>query len=264
MEIYKLSDEIARNQKKVEGDLKITDMKQGVKNPERVNVYVNEKYAFSLDVAQVVDYKLKVGKKLSTDELVELKKASEFGKAYKRALEWVMVRPRSVRELRDYLRRRSMRDEARRKQQEWERERNAADLVANGEGVDAEKMRRRKAKIEANVKKREKYDFDDLIVERLCEKGYVEDRKFAEYYVQNRFVKKGVSRRRLEMELMKKGVGRDIIGEVLGARNDEEEINKIIAKKRGKYDDEKLMNYLVRQGFDFDTVREAMRDFRTG
>ena len=250
MEIYKLSDEIARNQKKVEGDLKITDMKQGVKNPERVNIYVNEKYAFSLDVAQVVDYKLKVGKKLSVDELVELKKASEFGKAYKRALEWVMVRPRSVRELRDYLRRRSMRDEARRRQQEWERERN--------EGVSVRGSQR------MSLEKSEKYDFDDLIVERLCEKGYVEDRKFAEYYVQNRFVKKGVSRRRLEMELMKRGVGKDIIGEVLGARNDEEEINKIIAKKRGKYDDEKLMNYLVRQGFDFDTVREAMRDLRTG
>ena len=33
----------------------ITNLKQGVKNPNRVNVFVNSKYALSLDVAQVVD-----------------------------------------------------------------------------------------------------------------------------------------------------------------------------------------------------------------
>lgn len=293
MEIYKLSDEVPGERKKSGGadfrrqkkggavdeggdgfgdcgdghgggrggghaELKVTDMKAGVKNPERVNIYVNGKYAFSLDVVQVVNYKLKVGKVLDARELAELKKAAEFGKAYKRALEWAMIRPRSVRELRDYLRRRSVRDEARERQREWEREREVADLIAKGEEVDAEKMSRRNAKMKANLEKREKYDFDDLIVERLCEKGYVDDRRFAEYYVRNRFVKKGVSRRRLEMELMKKGIERAIIEEVLGARNDKEEIQKIIAKKRTRYDDEKLIAYLCRQGFDYSLVRELV------
>ena len=68
------------------------------------------------------------------------------------------------------------------------------------------------------------YDFDDLIVQRLCEKGYVDDEKFAEYYVENRFVKKGISKKRLKMELMKKGISQDIIEEVLDGRDDEEEI----------------------------------------
>ena len=99
MEIISLGDDTSDNS----GVLKITDLRQGVKNPNRVNVFVNGKFAFSLDVSQVVDYKLKVGKEISVAELEELKKASEFGKLYQRILEWVLMRPRSERETRDYL-----------------------------------------------------------------------------------------------------------------------------------------------------------------
>ena len=63
-----------------DGKIVITDMKSGVKNPERVNIYVNGVFVFSLDVAQVVDYKLKVGSELDAARFEELRKASEFGK----------------------------------------------------------------------------------------------------------------------------------------------------------------------------------------
>ena len=60
------------------------------------------------------------------------------------------------------------------------------------------------------------------------------------------------------MELIKKGIEKDIREEVLGKRNDEEEIKKIIAKKQGKYTEEKLINYLCRQGFPFELVRSLV------
>ena len=60
------------------------------------------------------------------------------------------------------------------------------------------------------------------------------------------------------MELAQKGVSKDIINEVLGRRNDEEEILKIIAKKRAKYDDEKLIQYLCRQGFSYQLARSLV------
>ena len=64
---------------------------------------------------------------------------------------------------------------------------------------------------------------------------------------------------------MKKGVSKEIIEEVLADsdRNDEEELKKMIAKKRAKYDDEKLTAYLVRQGFQYDLVRESVRSYGT-
>ncbi len=275
MEIYRLKDEITGGNKsprltksvkggiiergttdRVEngGGLKITDLKQGVKNPNRVNVFVDGKYSFSLDVAQVVDFGVKVGRVLSEAELEEMKQASEFGKAYQRALEWVLVRPRSVGELKDYLKRREMRDEAEERKREWQKEREIADLIAKGEDANDRRVSKRESRRGAP----QRYDFTDLIVERLCERGYVDDRKFAAWYAENRFVKKGVSRKRLKMELMKKGIDKGIIDEVLGGRDDEEEIRKMVARKRAKYTQEKLIAYLCRQGFSYDLVRQVV------
>ena len=45
----------------------ITELRQGVKNPNRVNVFVDGKYALSLDVAQVVDMGVKVGQTVTAD-----------------------------------------------------------------------------------------------------------------------------------------------------------------------------------------------------
>ncbi len=199
-------------------ELCITDIRQAVKNENRVNVFVNGKYSFSLDISQVVDLHIKKGMVLCEAQLDEYKKASEFGKLYQRTLEWTLARPHSERETRDYLNKKIF------------------------------------------EKKLDK-SFVDLIVEKLKNKKYVDDESFARWYVENRFVKKGVSQKRLSMELGKKGVSRGIIDEVLDLRNDEEEIKKMIAKKRAKYDDEKLIAYLCRQGFDFQLVKDLVRTY---
>ncbi len=216
----------------------ITDLKQGVKDPNRVNVFIDEAFAFSLDVAQVVDLKVKVGRKLSEEELSELRQASEFGKAYQRALEWVLVRPRSVRELKDYLKRSKYKKELEERKKEWQMK------------EDGRKKKRRRT---------DETDFGDTILERIVERGYMDDKKFAEWYAENRFVKKGVSKKRLKMELTEKGVSREIIDGVVDVRDDEEEIKKIISKKRAKYDDKKLVGYLCRQGFSYDLAKEMVK-----
>lgn len=212
MDIYKISD--FKNSETTE--LRITDLRQAVKNENRVNVFVNGKYSFSLDISQVVDFYLKKGLEISEEQLEEYKRASEFGKLYQRALEWVLVRPRSEKETYDYLYKK------------------------------------------VYEKKLDK-EYINRIIERLKEKKYLNDETFARYYVENRFVKKGISKKRLRMELMKKGVAAGIIDEVLDGRNDEEEIKKMIIKKRKKYDDEKLTLYLCRQGFDYQLVKDLVR-----
>lgn len=85
--------------------MKITAIKAQVKNPNRVSIYVDEKYAFSLNHAQLLDQRLKTGLELDQARLDELKHASEQGKAYDRALNYVMIRPRSIREMQQYARR---------------------------------------------------------------------------------------------------------------------------------------------------------------
>ena len=201
----------------------VTDIRQGVKNPNRANIFINGKYDFSLDITQLVDFKLKIGKQLTEAEINELKIASEFGKLYQRTLEWVLTRPRSVRETRDYLRRKIY------------------DKMLNP-------------------------DYIERIIERLLAKKYLDDANFAAYYVENRFVKKGISQKRLRLELAKKGIAPDLIEQTLAdsPRDEVEEAQKIIAKKRKKYpDDDKLIQYLCRQGFSYQLVRSLIQNSET-
>ena len=297
MEIYKLSDEVPEGKRrrergrieKVDGgrgcrdggdsknssgnggdsdELIITEMKAGVKNPERVNVYVNSKFAFSLDVAQAVEYKLKIGAVLSREQLTELKKASEFGEIYQRTLEWVLMRPRSLHETRDYLFRK-LRSVSRGPSATNEERGSEVPPVTTAVGAEQTESlfsvsRRRPAgdfeSTGGHERVREEYsEFSEEIVSRLVDRGYLDDRRFAEFWVENRFVKKGVSRKRLRMELAKKGVTKEIIDEVLDVRDDEEELRKMITRKWAKYDDkQKLMAYLCRQGFSYDLVRNMI------
>lgn len=83
--------------------MKITQLKAQVKNPDRVSIYVNEKYSFSLTLDQLLTEKLKKGDVLDDARLEQLKKLSGEGKLRARALEWVMGRPHSAYELRQYL-----------------------------------------------------------------------------------------------------------------------------------------------------------------
>lgn len=83
--------------------MKITSIKQQVKNPERASIFLDGKYSFSLGLNELVAEKLKIGQALDDAEQKRLKKLSDDGKLKMRALEWAMGRPRSIREFRDYM-----------------------------------------------------------------------------------------------------------------------------------------------------------------
>lgn len=101
----------------------------------------------------------------------------------------------------------------------------------------------------------------DRVFDRLSEKGYINDEKFARFWVENRNQRKGSSARKLRSELQAKGVESSVIDAALAntTRSDEDELAKIIAKKRARYPDEqKFMQYLARQGFSYDDIKVAL------
>lgn len=207
---------------------RITALKIQARDKDRVNVFVDGKYRFSLDITQVAELGIKNGAEYSEEELVELENESQFGKLYTRSLEYALVRPRSQRELKDYLYR---------------------------------KTRDTRTKT-GDIKKGVSKELTERVFQRLSDKGYLNDEKFARFWVENRNVRKGTSLRKLQSELQGKGVESSIIQRVLGEseRTDIDELRKIIAKKARRYDDEqKLMMYLARQGFRYDDIKEALR-----
>ncbi|MCL2001939.1 RecX family transcriptional regulator [Candidatus Saccharibacteria bacterium] len=226
---------------------RVTALRAGVKDKTRVNVYMGGKYAFSLALSQVVDNGIKVGRDLSEEDEARLRVESEFGKAYQRALEWVLTRPHSVKELDDYLYKKSRPGV-----------RTSRDKLGNFVTREYDGM---SPLVGARVK------------ERLIEKGYINDEQFARYFIENRRLRKGVSRKRLLLELHAKGVRRDLAERVMGelaadgfGRDEKAEMQKIIEKKLSRHTGEttsaaakaKLVKYLVRQGFNYSDAREAV------
>lgn len=212
--------------------MKITALTAQIRDPERVNVSVDGKFRFSLDVSQVIDLGIKQGQEIDGTRLSELETESQFGKLYARTLEYTLMRPRSTREVRDYLYKKTLSKKYKNKKGEIKERQGASVEIA------------------------------ERVLTKLQQKGYVDDEKFARYWVENRNQRKGTSMRKLQAELMQKGVSSDSVAAVIegSERTDADELAKIIAKKRSKYPDEtKLKAYLARQGFRYDDIAEALR-----
>ena len=214
----------------------VTDIKEAVRDRDRLNVYIDRKFFCSLALSQVVDLKLKIGKQLNDEDLKSLRRASEFGKLYQRALEYALLRPHSQKEMRDYLKKKTLSKAVRVKNQK-----TGEYQTKQKEGFDASLV--------------------EPVLARLVERGYVDDERFAKLWIENRSVRKGISQKKLRLELQSKGISQDIIDACLseGVRDERKELEKVIAKKAKKYPDEqKLIRYLLRQGFNYSDVLEAL------
>lgn len=221
--------------------MKITKISQQIKRKDRYSIYVDEKYSFSLSDYQLISAGLKVGKEYTEASLYELINESQFGKAYERALNYVMIRPRSAKEIRDYLSRTFLYPKPK--------------MYVNKQG---ERIVKKK-----EVDKSATQHMIERVLERLEEKGYSSDQKFAEAWVRSRQLTKKSSKRRLQQELQAKGVASDIISTVLddGSIDESGNLRRIIEKKQKqtRYQDEtKLTQYLLRQGFSYSDIKKEL------
>lgn len=101
------------------------------------------------------------------------------------------------------------------------------------------------------------------ILNMLSDRGYLDDEKFATAWINNRRLLKNVSKRRLTQELRQKRVPDEIIESALSAdeANEKQVLKELAAKKRqqSRYQDrDKLMAYLLRQGFNFGDVKSII------
>lgn len=195
--------------------MKVTKLQVQVKNSDRISVYVDEKYSFSLNQSQLLSEKLFVGKEVDETELTRLRKLSDFGKAFDRILRFIAIRSRSQREIEQYCRKKD---------------------------ISVEDCQ--------------------VIIERLASLGYVNDDNFAKSWVRSRAVSKPVSKRRLQTELIQKGISSEQREEALGEYDELAALEQIINKKlrltRYKNDKQKLIAYLQRQGFRFDDIQKIL------
>jgi regulatory protein len=123
------------------------------------------------------------------------------------------------------------------------------------------------------VRKGEPADQVNAVVERLVASGLLDDAVFARQFARSKALGAGVSRRRLQQELARKGVARDVsddaIDEVLAEEriDDSTSIERVARKKLrmlSRFDiatqRRRLYGFLARRGYDVDDISRVLRE----
>lgn len=196
----------------------ITTLTAQKRNKERVNVFLDGQYSFSL--ALMTAAYLRVGQTLTDAEIAGLQEKDSLEKAKQSALRFIGYRPRSIAEVRQNL-----------------------------------------------TKKGYEEPVAEQVVARLQELNLLDDRAFAQFWVEQRESFKPRSQLALRQELYQKGVDRTIIDEVVAG------VDEIAAARRAgqikartltghtKEDFfKKMAGYLQRRGFNYGIVKTITQE----
>lgn len=102
--------------------------------------------------------------------------------------------------------------------------------------------------------------------EKLSEYGYIDDRRFAFTFAEELIRLKSYGKKRVEQELYRKGIDRDIISEVISECDfPSEKLTELIERKYNRYlyDEKgvnKTVNALLRLGYSYSEIRDAIRE----
>ncbi len=269
----------------------VTSLRGAVRDPHRINVFLDGKFSFSLTLTELADSKLHQGQVLTDPEVERLRNLSGLGKLYQQTLEYCFSRPHSKKEIIDYLERKRLRRDI-----SWKRFEEHQLKIQNDPEYAARVKEIRQHTKEQNQKIREidftennTYEYRGVqksnlptkpadritsemiqeVVSRLESQNYINDQDFARYFIENRHQNKGISTKRLIQELKIKGVDNDIIEQAMFDqdtgnlfREEEVEIEKMIKKQLRKTSDrQKIIAYLARQGFSYGLIKTKLDQF---
>lgn len=199
--------------------MKITQIKQQVKRPDRYSIYVDGKFAFGLSESGLLSSGLASGQEISQEQFTELKADAATDKAYGNALRYVAMRPRSTWEMQQYFLRKKV-----------------------DEPIAKEIIDRLTAL--------------DLLDDKKFAQAWVTNRRLlkptSRRKLQQELRQKHVAGSIIDAILAEEAEDAD-------TPPDQTALAEIIAKKRARYPDEtKFMQYLARQGFGYDDIKRAL------
>lgn len=208
---------------------KITSVEPQIKNPRRFNVFLDGVFVFGADEDLVVEYRLISGKIIEASLLEKLLFESEVGKLMERMYRLFNIRQRSEREVRNYFKNLSF---------------------------------KRKIKDQEQISE----VAIELLINKLKQKRLINDEEFAKSWVQSRSKKKG--KIAIKLELIQKGIDKEIIEEALEKVVDEENVaQKALEKKMRVWKNlpplefkKKAYEFLMRKGFEYSQVKDVIEN----
>ena len=213
---------------------KITDIALQKKNPKRVNVFLEGEFAFGISLDLRFEKKLEIGKNLTEKQIASLVEADQVERMLNKSLKFLSFRPRSEKEIRDHL-------------------------LWKGKLKDIDKSDSEKAEYEKSIEK---------VISKLKKIGQVDDKGFAEWWVEQRQSFKQIGVRAIKVELFQKGIDKDTVSELLDESDESKEVElavKASSKKIQSYkklDTQefriKMGQYLARRGFGWNTIKKVV------
>ncbi len=105
-------------------------------------------------------------------------------------------------------------------------------------------------------------DLADEVIEKLVQKGYLNDEEFARSFINDRMLLNPVSYLKLTYLLKAKGISQEIISSIISKNEiNNQALARIVEKKRklSRFkDDKKLINYLISQGFAYSDIKDYL------
>lgn len=106
------------------------------------------------------------------------------------------------------------------------------------------------------------------VMDKLCEIGVIDDRKYAERYARYLFEVKKSGKFKARAEMLKKGIDKDIVNEFLDEYEEDttDRLKELVEKKYARYlvdqkGVQKVFNALVRYGYIYSDVKAVIKEF---
>lgn len=216
----------------------ITDLSY-TKNKKRVNIEINEKFAFSVEENTIIKFGLYKGKSLTIQEQEEIISFDIIEYLTRKAYDLIGRRQRSRKEVQDYLAERSR------------------------------KLKFYSAIDDEDGKKERQSKIIQIVLARLDEKKVLDDKGFARMLVDQRARKIRKSKKEIERDLIKYGVKKQdyekILEEVFDQKQQKKTIESLIERKQNslkiqklpeEQQKEKITEFLLRKGFTWEEIKQ--------
>jgi len=197
----------------------ITALKIQKRNQNRVNIFLDNEFAFGLFTINVAN--LKVGQLISQSAIDKLQHEDHIEEGYQKALRFISFKPRTQFEIRKKL-----------------SESEFSEEIIN------------------------------IVINKLVQKGYVNDFEFAQNWAENRSIYKPRSKKLISWELKNKKVNKEIIDEVIIGMVPDEKLAVLASEKYARRlsgcDKDvffrRLTGYLSRRGFSYSIVKPIVEE----
>jgi regulatory protein len=211
----------------------VTALESQKKDPSRVNLFVDDNFFCGVSLNTIAKYSLYVGKETSQEILEELFSSELQSRFFERAISFLESSPKTERQIRQYLK----------------------DLSFKKKGKWFETL--------------ENQMFSNIlenVITKLKEYQYIDDEKYAELFISSRLRTRPRGKDILVMELISKGVAKDIAEKVVNLEvEDEYTLLKELYTKKFKdekmtEDDRKKIDFLRRKGFSWDLIEKYINN----